>query len=708
MVHPPSGSIVLQGTNVVRWGRSRSGDFLTRILRDHGARVDVCSERSSGDLEHKLANARVVIEDVGRGARLPAALNFAALARANPRLVYCRLVSFPEGAPLLGPELEDEPVLAALGLNRLASGPPRAEPLPVASFCAGVVGGLHTACALLPHIAKSGPQLIEVSLFEATLNMVGRSLVTVKDPRWFDPSRQFARLPVAELYECADGRWVQPHGMYPHFVDILCRVGGHPEWAEEPAAKVERLRDASAIPLWRERLTKLFKERTAAEWEQAINAANGSCTICRHHEEWMVEPHARQSKMFVYDSDRQQWRAGAGVMVTPNEATIEPGRTKHVRPRKEEDGKPLPLAGVRVIDFCIVIAGPTCGRLLADLGADVVKVEAPNREIAPYLWLDVNRGKRSIVVDLTSEEGRQIAADLIADADVVTENFRNGKFAALGFGHSELAARRPDLVYASMTALDHQGPWEKFAGWEHNGQAASGMQWARSSDAEPEQVPFPVNDFATGMLAALGVVLALLHRELTGQGSLVRASLARSATFVQWEAFEPDCALPRNPTLNFQCSDGWVSAFATPEAKAAVGEVPQSCSCQQLIAMLSARGIQPWIESRTSDLISNADWLIARGSLVRWQHPSLGEMVQATPRAQASAFATAQGFPAPDLGAHTEEILREIGRTPEQIEQLVAAGIVVKNHHLFDPAPKPHQATSPTDAKGQQPSRHAP
>jgi crotonobetainyl-CoA:carnitine CoA-transferase CaiB-like acyl-CoA transferase len=676
----------LCGIKVARWGRSRSGDFLVRLLSDHGATVEDLAATPQRQLGYSASQATVIIEDVGRGAGLPIALSYDRIAADNPRLVYCRLVSFPEGAPACGPELEDEPVLAAIGLNRYARDTPQTEPLPVPSFCAAVMAATQISCALLPHIANGGPQFIEVPLFSATLNMVGRELVTVKDKRFADPSRNNPRLPIAELYQCADGRWVQPHGMYPHFVEILCRVAGHPEWAEEPAAKVERLSDGSVVPLWRQRFKKLFKERSAKDWEDSINAALGACTVCLHHEEWMAEPHARASGMFRLDDVSGRWRVGPGVAVVPNRGQADPSRVRGMMLKPPRDGaKPLPLDGLRVIDFCIVIAGPTCGRILADLGADVVKIEAPDREIAPYLWLDVNRGKRSIVLDLRAAAGRRIAQELVRDADVVTENFRIGKLDAVGLGYERLTAERPDLVYASLNALDHHGPWARRAGWEHNGQAASGMQWARNSGDEPQQVPFPVNDFATGMLGALGVVLALLRRELTGQGGHVLASLVRSATFLQLESFENENARPRLHTVGIKCSDGWISAIIDQGSTALTVGAPalQARTCNEAIAELAVHGVSAFLERRPKDLVGDSSWLIDQGLLVRWNHPALGELVQATPRATASAFQSSKRFPAPVLGADTEEILRGAGCSEAQVEELLASGAAIKNRPLF-------------------------
>jgi crotonobetainyl-CoA:carnitine CoA-transferase CaiB-like acyl-CoA transferase len=213
------------------------------------------------------------------------------------------------------------------------------------------------------------------------------------------------------------------------------------------------------------------------------------------------------------------------------------------------------------------------------------------------------------------------------------------------------------------------------------------MQWARGRDDKPEQVPFPVNDFATGMLGALGVVLALLRRELTGRGSHVRASLARSATFLQLESFEKDMAKPRLRTTSVKCTDGWISVVLGHAPDSSLDPVLAAGAsrrrCDEAIAEFSARGLSAFIERRPKDLVRDPDWLIQCCLMVRWEHPALGELIQATPAVTASAFQSSRRFPAPILGGNTEEILRDAGCSPAQVAGLLSSGIAIKDRSLF-------------------------
>ena len=685
-------SPVLTGLSVLRLGHSRAGNYLQRILRDYGATI-LRMEDVRG-ATHIDRPGLVVVNDLGRDAKPPSGFDYASLAQRDPTLVYCSLVSFPDGGPTGCAELEDGPILAALGLNRYASDVPRREPLPAPSFFGAVTAAIYLACALRPHIRSAGPQKIEVSLFAATLNVLGRALATVADPRFPDAARGIPKLPVAELYRCADGRYLQPHATYPHFVHILCKVGGHPEWAREAGQGLRRLKDKATEDLWRSRFSDMYRQKTALEWENLIEGAKGSATVCRSYAEWRDEQHARHAQIFVPDEAHGGLKIGPATMISANEARQErkipaPPRTVATGPT----GKPLPLSGLRVVDFCIVIAGPTVARILADLGADVIKVDAPNRELSPYLWLDVNRGKRSIVLDLRKAEAREIAAKLIERADIVTENFRHGKFADLGFSHDKLAAERPDLIFGSTNALDYEGAWAKRPGWEHNAQAGSGQQVARQENGVPQQVPFPVNDYATGMLGALGIVLAILRRDLTGVGSRVRGSLVRSGTLLQLISFEPEVDAPAalNSPETLRCSDGWTSVWlsvdATAQQQMALSEaraVAKDLSAATIAERLRTAGLTALVESKPSELLQQP-WMFERRLAIRWEHPVFGQMQQLTPHAEASAFETRSGFPAPEPGAQTIEILKELGYSGK-IESFLADATATAHMKLFSAA----------------------
>jgi len=194
----------------------------------------------------------------------------------------------------------------------------------------------------------------------------------------------------------------------------------------------------------------------------------------------------------------------------------------------------MALEGIRVLDLCIVLAGPTCGRTLAEYGAEVIKIDSPTRPASDSMWIDVSRGKRSMILDLSKPEGKAVFYRLLATADVVVQNFRKDVADRLGVGYEAVQAAKPDIIYASINAFGYEGPWATRPGFEQNGQAATGIQAREGGpDGPPSLAPFPVNDYGTGIMAAYAVMLALYERSRTGQGQHVDAALAYTGSLLQ-------------------------------------------------------------------------------------------------------------------------------------------------------------------------------
>ena len=198
------------------------------------------------------------------------------------------------------------------------------------------------------------------------------------------------------------------------------------------------------------------------------------------------------------------------------------------------------LQGIRVVDLTQVLAGPTATRTLAEFGAEVVKVNNPREEGAGYRWqvhryhTDVNRGKRTMLVDLKMREGLDVFWRLVEGADVVMQNFRLGVAERLGIGYEQVKARRPNIVYGSVSFAGYGGPWERVPGYEPNAQAATGMAARMGGEAGPPgPQPFAPNDYATGLLGAFAVGAALFHRQRSGEGQHAQTSLVAAATLLQ-------------------------------------------------------------------------------------------------------------------------------------------------------------------------------
>ena len=229
---------------------------------------------------------------------------------------------------------------------------------------------------------------------------------------------------------------------------------------------------------------------------------------------------------------------------------------------------PGALDGVRVLEFSMIVAGPVCGLTLADLGADVVKVEPPggephrrNRSVVPgesKLFQNFNRGKRGLVVDLQTERGRELIYRLMPNFDVAVVNYRLGVAEQLGIGYEMLREHRPDLIFVESSGFGSHGPEAHRPASDIVAQAYTGLMAGAAKlepDGAPQQVGLPIADYLTGIATAMGVAAALYHRERTGEGQKVSGSLLRSAVFAQSHL------VMREPVTDATVRDRMVEAF---------------------------------------------------------------------------------------------------------------------------------------------------
>ena len=394
-----------------------------------------------------------------------------------------------------------------------------------------------------------------------------------------------------------------------------------------------------------------------------------------------------------------------------------------------------PMEGIRVVELGVWIAGPACGGILADWGADVVKVETPDGD--PFRSLDWlyqgdgnppfdldNRGKRSIALDLRQPEGLAALHSLLAEADVFLSNIRPGGLERMGLDYPSLAQRYPRLIYASVTGLSLRGDerdrhtYDVGAFWSRAG-------IVRSLTPEDGDLPYQrggMGDHMTGLAAAAGVAAALFHRTSTGKGQLVESSLLRLGTYLlgwdhnvtamtgtETEAWGRDS--PPNPLINcYRCGDGewlwmlglegdrhWpyvVRALDRPEweddprfADIVLRLENTAALTAEMDAVMATRTRAEWGEifdannvwwapvQSTLDMRSDPQ-AHAAGCWVTVPTPDGGatEMV-ATP-VDFSESAWAPGGPPPELGQHTELILLEHGYDWDDIEQLKQAGVI--------------------------------
>lgn len=204
-----------------------------------------------------------------------------------------------------------------------------------------------------------------------------------------------------------------------------------------------------------------------------------------------------------------------------------------------------PLQGIKVLDLTIVLAGPTCGRTLAQYGAEVIKIDPEHRKPQLYQWLDVSRGKKSVSLNLKKAGGKEAFLKLAETADVIIEGFRKGTTERLGIGYEDIKKINPKIIYSSINCYGHKGPWKLRPGFEQNAQAVTGIQLRNGSQKTgPRPATYTLNDYGTGLAAAYGVMQALLEREKTNKGTYLGSSLAATSTFLSgpyatnYEGFE--------------------------------------------------------------------------------------------------------------------------------------------------------------------------
>jgi len=241
----------------------------------------------------------------------------------------------------------------------------------------------------------------------------------------------------------------------------------------------------------------------------------------------------------------------------------------------------MSLEGIRVLDFGRYVAGPYCATLLADLGADVIRVERPgggeDRYVVPVsdegegaLFLQINRNKRSIELEPGSDRGREIMCSLIATADVVVANVPDSALAKMGLDYETLAAIRPDIILANVSSFGDSGPWADRPGFDSVGQAMCGSAYLSGPGDVPYRSPITWVDHAAALYAAFGVMAALLERTRTGRGqkvatSLLGSALAFSGTYLIEQAVTGidreaigNRSFVNGPTDTFRTRDGWV------------------------------------------------------------------------------------------------------------------------------------------------------
>jgi crotonobetainyl-CoA:carnitine CoA-transferase CaiB-like acyl-CoA transferase len=769
------------GLSVLDLSNSLAGAVTTMLLADNGADVTLAEPQSGHPLRsqpgflvwsrgkqslsvghnaedvallRRLAlQADVVVESAISGDRQYLGFSSSGLLAENPRLILCSMPAFGPTDPNADQPPDDGLVAARAGIMGAQPGyrpgPVFVRP-PLSSYGAALLAVQAIGAALFARARSDLGRAFTIPLLHGALAMQASHLLEVEhgDPVAAPGRAPLGGRPLYRLYQCQDGRWLHFGVLTPRFWPGVALALGHPEWISDPryqtmpnlATTTER--DAFAALVAAE-----MDKRPYAEWERLLEEQDVPFAPALTVDEFMRDPQVAAAEMLVQLQDP---RVGSMRQIgLPIRFHRTPGGIRGSAPALGEANARLrriatepvemspraaspdlhldaaPLSGVRILDFSSFIAGPLGPVFLADLGADVIKIESPEGDGLRLNkgFLGWNRGKRGLALDLKRAEARDVLSRLLEGADVVLENMRPGVAERLGIGYEEMRRRNPRLIYCSVTAYGPQGPYRDRPGFDPLMQARSGIERAQGGlENPPTFLLVPLTDNACAMLNAAGIALALQERERSGLGQKLETSLLRAACLLQSDSMIDYDSKPPRPAndpsqfgpnaLNrlYRCADGWIfvaAQEAEPRANLAAlagatwqerQSLPDADAnrteelrlAERLSNYFAAEGVEACLDrlhalgiaavhvvENYAEHFPEDPRLLTEGLVITYAHPRYGQVRQPALLARLSDPPPQAVRPAPLIGQHTREILAELGYDHETITDFIDRGIAV-------------------------------
>ena len=723
-------------------------------LWDRGKEVVMLDSR---DLEtlHKLSRAAdVVIEDIAPGFEKE--VMFRAAARANPNLIRCTISAYGNAGPLLDEPADHDLVMARMGI--LANQPSfRGGPIhvvhPVASVGAGLLAALGVTAALLHRERTGAAQRVETSLMAGALLYSPKAIGDNLQPRTMMMSPAGGG-PFYSVFECADGEWIQLGCIHSGFVDLAAAVLGiahlmtDPEFGDGryPQSETARAKLFNIV-------ANAMRTKPASKWMRIFEDADVPYAPALTTEQAMDDPQIMHNDMIMeLDDPLLGMTSLAGLPInlsqTPGNVrgprassavqaadwlSENPDLVKNQTVSAGDNQDELPLHDVKILEAANVIAGPIAGRLLADLGAKIVKLESLYGDISRPAgaggFVFYNANKRSISVNTRTEQGREIAQRIAAESDVLLANMRPGATDRMGLSSEKLAEINPNLIETHVTAYGWTGPYAHRPGVDPLAQAITGLQRAQGGNGLPPMFlgRLAPCDYTGGAMTALGAVMALFARERTGVAQKVNTNLLSAGIimnadgFMRAEGKQPRrLADSRHFGLNalhrlYETSHGWIylsangeeniaslfqaigatalfadSRFDNEDARAShddelaicLAEIFSGLSAQAAHQKLTEAGVPsaPVAEEYETAFYDDPQ-AVENGHVSQIEHPTIGTLKMAVNLVTFGRVKREVRLATPLLGQQTEDVLSEIGYSDDDIQTLYQSEVVKTESH---------------------------
>jgi crotonobetainyl-CoA:carnitine CoA-transferase CaiB-like acyl-CoA transferase len=724
----------------------------------HALFLDLDSSVDLGKAHDLLKIADVVVSGFVPARERALGIDHASLRRLSPSAILLQMPPLGSRGPYADFAAHDDLVRAWSGIfatQSSRSGNPVVTVFPAPSYEAGLLGAAAAVAGLIARHNGAASEPAEVSLLAGSLalqsgDFVRHPKLVTTQPGPADPLGPY---PVIRLFKGSDGLYLIVDCTSVRFCQRLAGAIGQPQLFEDPRFKEAPWRvPRDLVPELKNILDRAFLQRPRDEWIRILRQYEVPAAPVLTRDQFMEDPQVRHLGMRrqvddpklgptiqmgppIYLHGTPGEIAGPAPAIAPENPLLD-GLLKEARGRNgsmasvnsQSAGSGAgPLAGIRVIDFSSYIAGSFGPMLLAHLGAEVIKVEGPDGDSLRYVagfraW---NQNKLGLGLDLKSPQGLEIVYDLVRQADVFVENFRPGRTRALGIDYERLSAINPRLIYMTVTGFGSSGPDYDRPGLDPLAQAVSGTMEAHSgsgysgadSPKHPLYMTLPIADYGAATLSALGCILALRARQITGKGQHCETSLIHAVMALQAGEFvfydgrpnlengAPESRGPAALRRVYQCQDGkWIYLAISSEQswqalRSRIAQLPATSfeqareagpdgdlarlisdycarfASDQLFEALMAADIPVARVRHMAHMFEEAQ-VAANEFLTALQDPELGTVEQGAPFIKFNG-ARARVTPAPLLGQHTSQVLaRFLGYDADRIARLREAKVI--------------------------------